>query len=141
MAQEKPWKCPKCGRSQSERFERCPVCGVIIAKLLKISSAKDPAASSSSSSSTNTRIFKSGRSEQPKARVSGMIKVAAIGAVALLVIVVGCQICQSLIGHRHNSGNSSSGDFRVSRRLFLRLSPPRRQRGLPGRGTPRKRRS
>ena len=88
IAQEKPWKCPKCGRSQSERFERCPVCGVIIAKLLKISSGKDPV-SSSSSSPAPTAEFGSWRSEQPKNQVSGIIKVAAIGLVAFLMIVVG----------------------------------------------------
>ncbi len=88
IAQEKPWKCPKCGRSQSERFERCPVCGVIIAKLLKISSSKNPVSSSISSPSP-TAEFGSWRSEQPKNQVSGIIKVAAIGLVAFLVIVVG----------------------------------------------------
>jgi hypothetical protein len=87
-SQEKPWKCPKCGRSQSERFERCPVCGVIIAKLLKISSAKDPI-SSSSSSTAPTPEFGSWRSEQPKNLVPGIIKVGAICLVALLVIVLG----------------------------------------------------
>src|SRR5271157_5568860 len=71
LAEEKPWKCPKCGRGQSERFERCPICGVIISKLGKTSSGKAPAAQSGSSPPPIPE-FSKWQSAPVKSPVSGM---------------------------------------------------------------------
>jgi hypothetical protein len=87
LAGEKPWKCPKCGRGQSERFERCPVCGVIISKLRKTASGGMSVAPPGSSLPPIPEFSKR-LSEQAKSPVAGMAKVAAAGAVALLVIGV-----------------------------------------------------
>jgi hypothetical protein len=85
LAEEKPWKCPKCGRGQPERFERCPVCGVIIDKLRKNASEASPAPLSKSSPPPIPE-FSKWKTDPPKSPISGMAKVAAICVVALLVI-------------------------------------------------------
>jgi hypothetical protein len=91
LAEEKPWKCPKCGRGQSERFERCPVCGVIISKLRKGPSEASPKPLSKSSPPPIPE-FSKWQSGPAKSPVSGMAKVIAIGAVALLVIGLGWKL-------------------------------------------------
>ncbi len=88
LAEEKPWKCPKCGRAQSERFERCPICGVIISKLHNEAS-EDAPAPFSKTSPPSLPEFSKWQSAPPKSPVSGMLKIAAICAVALLVIGLG----------------------------------------------------
>jgi hypothetical protein len=85
LAEEKPWKCPKCGRGQPERFERCPICGVIIDKLRKNPSEASPEPLSKASPPP-TPEFSTWKSDPPKSPISGMAKVAAIGVVTLLVI-------------------------------------------------------
>ncbi len=91
LAEEKPWKCPKCGRGQSERFERCPICGVIISKLRKNTSDASPAAPPGSSPPPIPE-FSKWQSYPPKSPVTGMAKVVAIGIVALLVIGIGWKL-------------------------------------------------
>ncbi len=91
LAEEKPWKCPKCGRGQPERFERCPICGVIIDKLRKNPSEASPAPLSKASPPPIPE-FSTWKSDSPKSPISGMAKVAAIGAVALLVIGLGWKL-------------------------------------------------
>jgi|GEM_PF-5206224 len=91
LAEEKPWKCPKCGRGQSERFERCPICGVIIDKLRKSASEASPAPLSKASPPPIPE-FSTWKSDPPKSPVFGMAKVAAIGVVALLVIGLGWKL-------------------------------------------------
>ena len=88
LTEEKPWKCPKCGRGQSERFERCPICGVIISKLGKTSSSKAPAPPPGYPPPPIPE-FSKWRSDPPKSPGSGLAKVVAFGAVALLVIGLG----------------------------------------------------
>jgi hypothetical protein len=87
FAEEKPWKCPKCGRSQSERFPRCPVCEVIISKLMNIESG-ETALQQSGTFSTLAYDSSFWDEEEPKSRFAVKAIVASIGAVALLVLVV-----------------------------------------------------
>jgi hypothetical protein len=88
LEDDKPWKCPKCGRGQAERFERCPICGVIISKLHNNTSETAPE-HLSKPSPPSLPEFSTWKSAPAKSAVSGMAKVAVIGAVALLVIGLG----------------------------------------------------
>lgn len=103
-AEEKPWICPKCSRSQSERFPRCPVCGVIIAKLQMNTS--DRVSSHLSSSYPATAFTSSDRTEDRSTRhFSGKIVVGAIAAMVAFRYGGAPQPAQPLVHQRDNSAN------------------------------------
>ncbi len=87
ITQEKPWKCPKCGRSQSERSDRCPVCGVIIAKLQAIGPDSVPAQQSGPSDAA-TPQFSTWQTDTPKSRLPITAVAVALGAICLVALVV-----------------------------------------------------